>query len=287
MRPPLGHGAGRVQACALWSRCHVLLLHVATDVLDLVLTCTFQSTMTEHFSCLVLLAAQSKLKRLLVPRHTALLQPSCGPGSTASHGQHTRADPACCARAIIGQISRNAAHMAVLRRKLYMVEMWTSKRNLTPALCSKIRTFYAEIWLDHNGEPPAGDSTIQACTSAACGASFCECRALRPGCASASHAASRAGCLQLLTSCRDAVCAARHSFHLLRPDPSSMSRLSDPSLHKPARAVLPTELENDKVFGELPAVLRASVAFEGCSHLLESSSMFGKLPREVCLSILP
>ena len=218
MRPPLGHGAGRVQACALWSRCHVLLLHVATDVLDLVLTCTFQSTMTEHFTCLVLLAAQSKPWGSRVSSSTCWChstQPCCSlpavqaaPPLTAS----THADPACRARAIIGQISRNAAHMAVLRRKLYMVEMWTSKRNLTPALCSKIRTFYAEIWLDHNGEPPAGDSTIQACTSAACGASFCECRALRPGCASATHAASRAGCLQLLTSCRDAVCAASLSF---------------------------------------------------------------------------
>ena len=71
-------------------------------------------------------------------------------------------------RAIIGQVSRNAAHMAVLRRKLYGVEMWTSKRHLSPALCSKIRTYYAEIWLEHNGEPPAQMHARQACTSRAC-----------------------------------------------------------------------------------------------------------------------
>ena len=38
-------------------------------------------------------------------------------------------------------------------------------------------------------------------------------------------------------------------------------------------------------------MLRASVAFEGCSHLLESSSMFGQLPREVrasaCCALVP
>ena len=82
------------------------------------------------------------------------LQSSCSLDSSASDGQPTHADPECHARAIIGQISRNAAHMSVLRRKLYMVEMWTSKRLLTPALCSKIRTYYAEIWLEHNGESP-------------------------------------------------------------------------------------------------------------------------------------
>ena len=71
-------------------------------------------------------------------------------------------------RAIIGQVSRNAAHMAVLRRKLYGVEMWTSKRHLSPALCSKIRTYYAEIWLEHNGEPPAQTYASQICISSAC-----------------------------------------------------------------------------------------------------------------------
>ena len=41
------------------------------------------------------------------------------------------------------------------------------------------------------------------------------------------------------------------------------------------------ELRNDETFEELPAVLRASVAFEATSELLEQSSMFGKLPRAV------
>ena len=44
---------------------------------------------------------------------------------------------------------------------------------------------------------------------------------------------------------------------------------------------LGAEMQNDRIFAELPAVLRASVAFEACNHILESSNMFGQLPREV------
>ena len=53
------------------------------------------------------------------------------------------------------------------------------------------------------------------------------------------------------------------------------------SLHVPHCRLPCAELRNDETFNELPAVLKASVAFESCSDLLEASSMFGQLPRQV------
>ena len=43
--------------------------------------------------------------------------------------------------------------MAILRNKLQTVQIWMRRRQLSAPLCSKIRTYYAEVWVDHQGEP--------------------------------------------------------------------------------------------------------------------------------------
>jgi hypothetical protein len=55
------------------------------------------------------------------------------------------------ARQLIAYLSGEARKAGKLRGKLAAVEAWTRERRISPSLTSRIRAYYAEVWLQFVG----------------------------------------------------------------------------------------------------------------------------------------
>ncbi|KAK9787129.1 hypothetical protein WJX73_004779 [Symbiochloris irregularis] len=51
---------------------------------------------------------------------------------------------------LIKQVNDEARRVAILRTKMQAVETWNQRRGLSNTLRKQIRTYFAEVWLDHN-----------------------------------------------------------------------------------------------------------------------------------------
>lgn len=54
-------------------------------------------------------------------------------------------------RELIKQVNDEARRVAILRTKMQAVETWNQRRGLSNSLRKQIRTYFAKVWLDHNG----------------------------------------------------------------------------------------------------------------------------------------
>lgn len=50
-------------------------------------------------------------------------------------------------------LSDNARTMGPLRQKLQYVDVWLRRRHLSDRLARRVRAYYTEIWVDHEGLP--------------------------------------------------------------------------------------------------------------------------------------
>ena len=48
-------------------------------------------------------------------------------------------------------LSKEASKLGKLRKKLQSVELWTRRRHVSLRLRRRIRSYYAEVWVRHNG----------------------------------------------------------------------------------------------------------------------------------------
>ena len=48
-------------------------------------------------------------------------------------------------------LSDNARTMGPLRQKLQYVDVWLRRRHLSDRLARRVRAYYTEIWVDHQG----------------------------------------------------------------------------------------------------------------------------------------
>ena len=48
-------------------------------------------------------------------------------------------------------LSKEASKLGKLRKKLQAVELWTRRRHVSLRLRRRIRSYYAEVWVRHNG----------------------------------------------------------------------------------------------------------------------------------------
>ncbi len=58
-------------------------------------------------------------------------------------------------RELMKHLSTEASKLGKLRKKLQAVEVWTRRRNVSVRLRRRIRSYYAEIWVRHDGAPAA------------------------------------------------------------------------------------------------------------------------------------
>lgn len=54
-------------------------------------------------------------------------------------------------RELLKQVNSDARRVAKLRTKMQAVEVWNQRRHLSMQLRKAIRTYFAEVWLDHQG----------------------------------------------------------------------------------------------------------------------------------------
>lgn len=64
-------------------------------------------------------------------------------------------------RELMKHLSKEASKLGKLRKKLQAVEVWTRRRHVIVKLRRRIRSYYAEVWVRHEGAQRLGDpSTV-------------------------------------------------------------------------------------------------------------------------------
>lgn len=58
---------------------------------------------------------------------------------------------ATACRELMKHLSKEASKLGKLRKKLQSVELWTRRRHVSLRLRRRIRSYYAEVWVRHNG----------------------------------------------------------------------------------------------------------------------------------------